>query len=145
MLSTLTLQNNETQTEIACLQRNHKKKCSYKRNYRSNLDFNQVDRLLDRWPGRQLTSIQDSSGRWDDLTAASVNGISMQCDVMDVEPHATQVLFAQYTLQTNNNHNILITYRVYTPFTDCKAITDTRIVRSLQSRVYGKTCCERTC
>ena len=99
MLSTLTLQNNETQTEIAGLQRNHEKR-SYKRNNRSNLDFNQVDRLLDRWFGRQLTSIQDSSGRWDDLTAASVNGISMQCDVMDVESHATQVLFAQNTLET---------------------------------------------
>jgi len=49
------------------------------------LNFDQEDWFLQSWTSSELSSIQDSSGSWDDLTTTSMDSISMKGNIIDVE------------------------------------------------------------
>ena len=68
----------------------------------SYLNFNQVDWLHKSWSSTQNTSIEASSGSWNDLTTSTMDGISMKRHVMDVKSHTSHVLLAKCTLQQIN-------------------------------------------
>jgi len=61
------------------------------------LDFYQEDWLLEHWCGSELTSVEHSSGGWDDLATTSVDSISMKGNIMDVESDTSHVLIAHCT------------------------------------------------
>lgn len=45
----------------------------------------------------QQTRVQAAPSRWNDLAATSVDGVGVQCHVVDVETYTTQVFFRQDT------------------------------------------------
>lgn len=51
----------------------------------THLYLNEVDRLQEAWLGSQHAGVDDTSSGGYDLATSSVNGICMECDVMDVE------------------------------------------------------------
>jgi len=59
------------------------------------LDLNQEDGLLDSWFCRQLRSTEGPPGCWNDLSCTSVNGISVQVGVKNIETTTSQALFTQ--------------------------------------------------
>ena len=61
------------------------------------LDLTEEDWLLESWCGDELTSVQDSSGSWDDLTSSSMDGIGVEGDIMDIESASSHVLVAHNT------------------------------------------------
>jgi len=61
------------------------------------LDLNQEDWLLELWASSKLTSVEDSSGGWDDLSSTSMDGIGMKGDIMNVESATSHVLIAHNT------------------------------------------------
>jgi len=61
------------------------------------LDLNQEDWLLEFWSGSKLTSVEDSSGGWNDLTSTSMDGIGVKGDIKDVESATSHVLIAHNT------------------------------------------------
>jgi len=61
------------------------------------LDLDQEDWLLESWSGSKLTSIKASSGSWDDLTTTSVDSVSMEGYIMDIESDTSHVLIAHST------------------------------------------------
>jgi hypothetical protein len=61
------------------------------------LDFDQEDWFLKFWRSSKLTSIENSSGSWDDLTTTSVDSISMEGYIMDVESVTSHVFITQNT------------------------------------------------
>ena len=67
----------------------------------TNLDFNKVDWLHQPGVGSEHGGVEDSPGGGDDLTAAAVNGVSMQGDVVNVKPNSSQVLVAKHSLNNN--------------------------------------------
>ena len=70
----------------------------YNRDLCNYLDVDKVNGFKKSWGSSQLTSVQHSSGCWDDLTTSTMDSISVQCDVMDVESDTTHVFFGHYTL-----------------------------------------------
>jgi len=58
------------------------------------LDFTQEDGFLESGLSSQDSSIVDSSGSGDDLSTTSVDGISMEYDIEDVESNTSHVLFS---------------------------------------------------
>lgn len=56
------------------------------------LDLDQEDWLLELWFGSKLTSIENSSTSWDDLTTTSVDSIGMKGNIMNVESATSHVL-----------------------------------------------------
>jgi len=62
------------------------------------LDLNQEDWLLELWCSGELTSVDDSSGGWDDLTSTSMDGIGVKGNIVDVESASSHVLIAHSTL-----------------------------------------------
>ena len=58
------------------------------------LNFTQEDWLLESWLSSQLSGIENSSGSGDQLTTSSVDSISVQCHVMDVESDTSHVFFS---------------------------------------------------
>jgi len=61
------------------------------------LDFDQEDWLLESWFSSKLTGIDNSSASWDDLTTTSMDSISMESNIMDVESATSHVLIAHGT------------------------------------------------
>jgi len=57
------------------------------------LDFAQEDGFLESWLGSEESSVVDSSGSGDDLSTTSVNSLSVQCDVHNVESNTSHVFF----------------------------------------------------
>ena len=61
------------------------------------LDLAKEDWLLELWFGGELGSVHDSSGGWHDLTGTSVDGISVEGGVMEVESDTSHVLITHST------------------------------------------------
>lgn len=59
------------------------------------LDFDEVDWLLETWLGGQDTSVKHTTSGGDDLTSSSVDSISVEGDIKNLEANATHVLFAE--------------------------------------------------
>ena len=62
------------------------------------LDLNQIDWLQEAGLGRQHAGVQDTPCSGDDLPTSSVNGVCVECHIMDVKPDTSQVFFTQRTL-----------------------------------------------
>jgi len=62
------------------------------------LDLNQEDWLLESWGSSELRSVHNSSASWDDLTTTSMDSISMEGNIMDVESNTSHVLIGHNTL-----------------------------------------------
>jgi len=62
-----------------------------------SLNFYQEDWLLKFWLSSKFASINNSSGSWDDLTTTSVDSISMEGYIMNVESVTSHVLITQST------------------------------------------------
>ncbi len=58
------------------------------------LDLTKEDWLLELWCSGKLRGIEDSSSGWDDLSTTSMDSISMEGDIMDVESDSSHVLSA---------------------------------------------------
>jgi hypothetical protein len=69
-----------------------------------HLDLAEVDGLQQARLGGEGRGVEDPTSGGDDLTAAAVDGISVQRHVVDVEAHAAHVLVTQHTLQDNQSH-----------------------------------------
>lgn len=65
-----------------------------------NLNFDQVDGLEQGGLGQQGRGVQDTTGSGNDLTTATVNGISVQGDIEDVEADRAHGLLSNRTLTT---------------------------------------------
>jgi hypothetical protein len=61
------------------------------------LDLDEEDRLLESGGGNKLRGIEDSSGSGDELTTTSVDSISMEGNILDVESDTSHVLFDEDT------------------------------------------------
>jgi hypothetical protein len=61
------------------------------------LDLNQEDGLLEAGLGSHLSAVQDTAGSGGDLTTTSVDSISVEGNIHDVEAAATELLIAQDT------------------------------------------------
>lgn len=62
------------------------------------LDLDQEDGLHESWGGSELRGEEDTSGSGDDLTATSMDSISMEGNILDVETDSSHVLVSQDTL-----------------------------------------------
>lgn len=62
------------------------------------LDLALVDGLEETGFGGELTGVEDPSGGWHDLTGTSMDGVSVEGDVVDVESAATHVFVGEDTL-----------------------------------------------
>merc|ERR550525_915971 len=62
------------------------------------LNFNKVDWLHQPWFSREHGGVEHSPGGGDNLTSASVDGVRVQGDVVDVEPDCSQVFVTHHTL-----------------------------------------------
>lgn len=67
------------------------------------LDLAEIDRLHETWRSGQKTRVQTTSRCWNNLTATSVNRVSVQRYVVNVETYASQVLFREHTLKSPKN------------------------------------------
>ena len=72
-----------------------------------NLDFNQVHWLHQPGLSSEHASVQDTPGRRNDLTASTVNGISVEGHIIDVEPNVAHVLVTQAALHSTRVTRIL--------------------------------------
>merc|ERR1712139_730470 len=63
-----------------------------------SLDFTEEDWFLETWLGGKLTSIEYSSGSWDDLTSTSVDSIGVKGDIMDINSDTSHVFVAHSSL-----------------------------------------------
>jgi hypothetical protein len=61
------------------------------------LDFDEVHGFLDTGRGSQDGGVDDTATSGDDLTTTSVNSISMESDIQNVETTTTQVFFGKRT------------------------------------------------
>ena len=61
------------------------------------LDLDGEDRFHDTRLGSHHARVHDTTGCWDDLTTSSVDGISVEGDIVDVESNTTDVFFAHRT------------------------------------------------
>lgn len=73
-----------------------------------NLDLDQEDWLKERWVSQESGSVQDTTSSWDDLSTTTVNGISVESDIHDVEADRAHWLLGNWTLlggplETRNN------------------------------------------
>lgn len=63
-----------------------------------HLYLDEVDRLQEAWFGCQHAGIDHTTCGRNDLTTSSMDGICMECDIVDVESNSTDILFTQNTL-----------------------------------------------
>jgi len=61
------------------------------------LDLTKEDWLLECWSRTELTSVEYSSGGWDDLTSTSMDSIGMESNIVDVESASSHVLVTHNT------------------------------------------------
>ena len=66
---------------------------------RNYLNLDKVDGLHEPRLGQERRRVEDAPRRGDDLSAAPVDGVSVQGDVVDVEAHSAHVLVAENTLE----------------------------------------------
>jgi len=62
-----------------------------------NLDLDQEDWLLDTWVGKKSRSVQDTTSSWDDLSTTTVNGVSVEGNIHNVETDGTHWLLSNWT------------------------------------------------
>ena len=62
------------------------------------LDLNEEDWLLESWLSGELRGIEDSSGSWDDLTTTSVDSISVESNILNVESDTSHALLSHDSL-----------------------------------------------
>lgn len=67
------------------------------------LYFHQVDRLHEPWLSGELAGIQDPTGCGNDLSSTTVDGVRVQCHVMNVKANCAHVLLTQSTLQEEDS------------------------------------------
>jgi len=65
------------------------------------LDLDQVHWLLKTWLGKESGGVTDTSGDWHNLSSSSVDGISMQSNIHDVESDTSHLLLTTDTLSGN--------------------------------------------
>jgi hypothetical protein len=61
------------------------------------LNFDQEDWLLEAGLGSEFSSEEDTSGSWGNLTTTSVNSISVEGNILDVETNTSHVLISHNT------------------------------------------------
>ena len=62
-----------------------------------NLNLDQEDRLEETWFGEESGSVQDTTSSWDDLSTTTVNGISVEGNIHDVEAAGSHWLFSNWS------------------------------------------------
>jgi len=62
------------------------------------LDLDEEDGLDESGGGGQLASVEDTSGGWDDLATTSVDSVSVEGHILDVESDTSHVLVGKTTL-----------------------------------------------
>ena len=62
------------------------------------LDLNEEDWLLESWLSGELRGIEDSSGSWDDLTTTSMDSISVESNILNVESDTSHALLSHDSL-----------------------------------------------
>ena len=62
------------------------------------LDFDEVHGFKEGRLSGQLTGVEDSSRGGDDLATTTMDGVGVQCDIVQVESDSSHVLLAQHTL-----------------------------------------------
>ena len=65
----------------------------------SDLNLNLVDRLHEPWLCREGAGVQDPPGGGDDLAATTVDGVSVQRNVVQIEADTAHVFVAQDSLK----------------------------------------------
>ena len=65
-----------------------------------DLNFAKVYGLAQSGGSGQLTGIENPSSSGDNLTTTTMNGISVQCHIINIETNTTHVFVAQNTLQS---------------------------------------------
>ena len=63
------------------------------------LNLDKVDWLEESWLSSQHSSVQATSGSWDDLTATSVDSVSVEGHIIQVEADTTDVFVSHWTLE----------------------------------------------
>ena len=66
-----------------------------------NLDLDEVDGLHQPGLGSEDTGVQDTSSRGDDLAATTVDGVSVQSNIIKIEPDASHVLVTENSLKSH--------------------------------------------
>ena len=66
-----------------------------------NLDLDLVDGFHQPRLRSENTGVQDTSSRGDDLTATTVDGVSVQSHVVKVKPDGSHVFVAESSLETH--------------------------------------------
>ena len=61
-------------------------------------DLHQVDGLHEAWLGSEHGGVEDAASRRDDLSTATVDGVCVKGDVLDVETNGPHVLLTQGSL-----------------------------------------------
>ena len=65
-------------------------------------DFGKENWFLKSWLRKELASIENSSGGWDELTGTSVNGISMKGGIVNIESNTSHTFVTKNTRCGNN-------------------------------------------
>lgn len=73
-----------------------------------HLYLHEVDRFQEAWLCSQHTGIDDPSSGRDDLATSSMNGVCVECDVMDVESNRTDILLTQDTLKEEGEGRVSV-------------------------------------
>ena len=63
-----------------------------------HLDLHQVDGFHEAWLSGQHGGVEDAASRGDDLATATVDGVCVKGDVLDVETNGPHVLLTQGSL-----------------------------------------------
>jgi len=62
------------------------------------LDFNQEDGFLETWLSSKFSSEEHTSSSWGNLTTTSVNSISVESNILNVEADTSHVFFSYNTV-----------------------------------------------
>ena len=65
-----------------------------------------VDGLHQPWLSSENTGVQDTSSRGDDLAATTMDGVSVQGNVIQIEPDSSHVLVTENSLETHKIVNL---------------------------------------
>ena len=65
----------------------------------SDLNLNLVDRLHEPWLCREGAGVQDPPGSGDDLAATTMDGVSVESNIVQIEADTAHVFVAQNSLK----------------------------------------------
>lgn len=65
----------------------------------THLDLHEVNWFQEAWLSSEHAGIEHSPSSGDDLAPTTMDGVSVESHVMDVEPYSPHILLAQWTLQ----------------------------------------------